>query len=87
MFSAVNHPVSDTTNFVHIRQNSLLTVDKMGQQSLHGFVMIGERCFVQKGFVPLRIMLKDSVGHADTVRLTLSQDAVVPHLKEFVFER
>jgi hypothetical protein len=87
MFSPVNHPVSDTADFVYIRQDTLLTVFKMSQQGIRRFMMISQRRFVQKSFPPLHLMLKQRVGQANAVRLAMGQDIIGFHLKEFVFER
>jgi hypothetical protein len=87
MFASVDHSVSDTADFAHIRQNSPLAVYEKSQQGMHRLMMISQRRFVQKGFPSLHIMSKQGVGHADTVCLAPGQDAVALHLKEFVFKR
>jgi len=40
IFTSVNHTVSDTTDFVHIRQDSPLTVYKKCQQGMYRLMMI-----------------------------------------------
>jgi hypothetical protein len=87
MFASVDHAVSDTADFAHIRQNSPLAIYEKGQQGMHRLMMIPQRRFVQKGFPSPHIMLKQGVGHADTVCLARSQDFIALHRKEFVFKR
>lgn len=87
MFASVDHSVSDTVDFAHIRQNSPLAIYKNGQKGMHRLAMIPQRRFVQKGFPSLHIMSKQGVGHADTVCLAPGHDAIGLHLKEFVFKR
>jgi hypothetical protein len=86
IFTSVNHTVSDTADFAHIRQDSSLTVYKKCKQGMHRFMIIPQGRIVEESFPSLHIVSKQGVGHADTVCLALSQDAIALHLKKLVFE-